>query len=116
MAEADRNLERASAAVDSVIHSLVEMRPGALRRAPARLSDVVETLTAILQRAVAPGDKRAIEPAAQALRGRIDSAMALLASAQRFCGAPAAADDFTGYTAEGETERFHTSGTLLFEL
>ncbi|HZU27789.1 MAG TPA: hypothetical protein VFA04_19820 [Bryobacteraceae bacterium] len=112
----DRALERAVAAVDAVIESLVEMKPAGLRRAPGRLSEAVAALTGILQRTIAAGEKPAIASAARALRKRLESAAALLAGAQRCCAAPRDEADFNGYTAEGETERVHSPGTLLLEI
>jgi hypothetical protein len=113
-AEPKRSIERAAAALDSVIESLIEMKPAALRRAPARLTEAVNALTGILQGALSPNEQAAIASAARTLRGRIHTAWVLLAGAQRLCGP--AADCFGGYTAEGEHERFEPRGTLSFEL
>ena len=113
-ARPERSLERAVAVLDTVIESLVEMRPAGLRRAPAKLSDAVAAVNAVLQRSIAASEKAAIESTAKVLRARVAAAIALLAGAQRLCSGPS--EDFNGYTAEGETERFHTPGSLLFEL
>lgn len=112
--KAERSLERAIAAMDTVLQSMIEMRPGGLRRSVARLDEAAEVLRAVLTRGVGADEKIAVLNAARALRSRMDSASALIAAAQRLFGT--AEHGFHGYTAEGEGEQFGTPATLLFEL